>query len=279
MEIRHLAHALEHVLDALEGGQLTTRYARLAAALEMAPGREAAAAVAVERAALYAALRENDPPLPDITLEQIGAHALLGEPVITRLNGAFVEHYMHPRAVVAVVRDLAQQTAALEQHSRELLEGLTPLLRAEAERAPVLSGEIIPAETAGKRSPGALWRQVRELLAANRPIPVLLSSRALTLAPVLSSRLTMRQIGAAIPLVVAAAIRAIELYDQFQAARRAALPPQDNRPAPRAPASAPAVRQAASPPSPAPLFNAPRPGRVISTSRHTILETVIRIEE
>lgn len=234
MELRQLTFVLHYVVDAIADRQLPARYERLAAALEAAALDETAvAAVQTERAALYAAQRAVEPVGWDAArldlLARYGARPLLGEPVVARLNAAFVEHFMAPQEVVRIVRRLGAQTADLDARSRQLLAGLTPLLTAEPAESPALEGEIIdPAlpDTLRVGAPaGGVWQLVRTAVDAWRPnagnrLPVLHSS----------SRLPVKELAAAAPLVVAAAAKALDLYRHYQEGRRAVAPIRPTRP-------------------------------------------------
>ena len=227
MNLSQLAFVLEYIDDAIVQQHLLADYERLIAALEgvyvtddesevdtvsETPLEISAELITALRTNLTTKLAAFEPAEWNLVLHSIfvkyGARPLLGEPVVELLNATFLDNFMNPTAVVAVLRELHEQTAELSERVQQLLVDLEPLRADLPEDFSPLEGEILDSAETHLHNPAnsGVVQVIKDNLGFR--------SANGALVPIDQTALRTKVI-AALPIALAAASKAIDLYKVY----------------------------------------------------------------
>ena len=222
MELQQLAFVLDYVDTSIHDTELLPAYADLIAALELAQKGDADAAIAVQKArelvvGLHEEIRPKNWPQSQLDiLDSYDAQNLIGIPAIARVQSAFVDNFMNPKALIADMQALHDETLALAERVTLLLKGLDPVLtelpekpQAEFSGAEIVDGgELRPMNAQPVRNPLTL---IKNRLPNRNNSTALVRTNDVPLATKLM---------AAAPVVLAAAGKALEVYRSYSDAKQ-----------------------------------------------------------
>lgn len=207
MEITDLAAVLERINTIFVDHGLLAATDRLLNALEQimsaTKGGDPAITITAPRAALLATHKRVDPIIhqwtPDqlTVLEQYRGRHLIGQPAIDTINQAFVDHFMNPAAVHAVITTIRDESAQLHTRAQTMLADLEPML----ERTVV----IVDGD-----------ENQNNFHETDRTVIQLIRDKLVPVNPTHSPAIPTRaKVMAAVPVALAVAGKAVDLYLRY----------------------------------------------------------------
>lgn len=240
MQIDQLAFVLDYVDTSIHDTELLPAYQGLLDAVSDVKREQTAAGIELvheRREALFSLLEAIHPHAwsseqMDI-LESYDAVPLLGIPAIVRIQAAFIENFMNPKALVADLDALHHETLALAERVTLLLKGLDPVLTDLPEQTVAfVDGEPVDGEVVDGNLRSMPDGQVRNPLAVIRSR---LNNQKESTAVVRaddSIPLATKLIAAA-PVVLAAAGKALEVYRTYNDAKQSLAKTKPQQQAPK----------------------------------------------
>lgn len=200
MDIRQLAFVLEHIVSSIEDYELLVRYEQLILALKQIDVE----AVNQCRMKVIDAHEAADPSLFSAEKRAIlisyHADKLLGQPTIDHIQNLFVTNFMQPKAIIVGLQTLYDETEQLLERATQLLGGLEPAL-AQMPADEYVEPEIVNHSVHISERRGVL-QVIRERVSG---------SQSTALVPLDNTPLKIK-VAAALPIALAAAGKAVDLY-------------------------------------------------------------------
>lgn len=228
MHLDQLTYVLDYMDTSLHDTELFVAYARLIEAVEQVQAGDMAMVKQVQSAreqlvALHETLQTHGWSAERLAiLNSYHAQAVLGSAAIEQIQRAFIENFMHPAGVLARLHALHADTLLLAERITLLLKGLDPVLTdLPAQTAGVLEGEVLDV---GELRPIATpSRNPLALFKSKLPLPQRKSTALVRIDDVpLATKLM-----AAAPVVIAAASKAIEVYQAYAKTRTVSVKPAE----------------------------------------------------
>ena len=205
MELKQLAEVLGYIVRAVDDHGLPELYRALIESLQkVVAGTDSAESVHRNRLALISVLRSAEPHWGNehhALFVSYDAALLLGHQSAEQINTLFVEHFMDPDGLSVAIQHLHDETVALRERAFQLFEGISPIM----EHLPTVMadntvvGDVIDSEPRH-------WLAVvkNKLVPQNHWPTVGLAPKLLT----------------ALPIAIAAASKAVDLYRTHQAQKQ-----------------------------------------------------------
>lgn len=228
MEIKQLALVLEQIDQIFVDDALLAATDRLIATLdEVVNGAAEPSTLTQPRAALLALHEKIDPVANAWTDEQMmlldnyGGLNLIGRPAIDTINEAFVEHFMNPAAVLTTLQTLRNESEDLHHRTQSLLGDLDPALVNET----IIIEEIVEGEYAVTDELGDernVIQLIRDKLVPTDNVPPEVSNGM----PAIPTRV---KVMAAVPVALAVAGKAVDLYMRYGREKKPVSKPISSR--------------------------------------------------
>lgn len=240
MELNQIAYVFDYVVAAIEQNELLADYDRLIAALQgagegedVAVSAELVSQLRADLVAKHQALEPVDLPHAQRTvLEKYGVNVLMGDGVADTLNQLFIDNFMNPAPIVEYVTKLRVDSAETLDRMNHLKTDLAPLLNDPTFAGdPIFVGEIVdsnslvPMEPLAEepRGAGRVAQMVKNAL--TRPTQTRNQNQnGNAIVPFEETPLHLK-VAAALPIALAAAGKAIEIYRIYNDSKTTALAP------------------------------------------------------